>query len=66
VRVFVEGLKRAGRDLTRETLITSLEQLYLFPTGVTPPITYARNRHLGSTTVHVLRVEGRGMRVVEP
>lgn len=65
VRVFVEGLKRSGRDLTRETLIASLEQLYQFPTGVTPPITYARNRHQGSTTVHVLRVEGRGMGVVE-
>jgi hypothetical protein len=65
VRVFVEGLKRAGRDLTRETLIASLEQLYQFPTGVTPPITYARNRHMGSTAVHVLRVEGRGLVGVE-
>lgn len=65
VKVFVEGLKRSGRDLTRETLIAALEQLYQFPTGVTPPVTYARNRHLGSTTVHVLRVEGREVVALE-
>jgi mono/diheme cytochrome c family protein len=65
VKVFIEGLKRAGRELTRETLIASLEQLYQFSTGITPPITYARNRHMGSEQVYVLGVdrEGRLVRV---
>ena len=57
LKVFVEGLKRAGRDLTRENLIASLEQLYQFSTGVTPPISYARNRHIGSTATHVLALD---------
>lgn len=65
VKVFIEGLKRSGRDLTREQLIASLELLYQFPTNLTPPISYARNRHMGSTDVHVLRVEGRGLVRVE-
>ena len=47
-KVLVEGLKRAGRDLTREKLISALEQLYRFPTGLTPPVTFHRNRRIGS------------------
>jgi ABC-type branched-subunit amino acid transport system substrate-binding protein len=57
VKVFVEGLKLSGRDLTREKLITSLEQLYQFPTGVTPPISYAKKRHIGSMGTHILAVD---------
>lgn len=56
-KVFIEGLKRAGRDLTREKLIASLEQLYQFPTGLTPPVSYSRNRHMGSTGAHILAVD---------
>lgn len=58
VKVFVEGLKRSGRDLTREKLIASLEQLYQFATGVTPPVSYSRNRHIGSAGAHILAVDG--------
>jgi len=57
VKVLVEGLKRSGRDLTREKLIASLEQLYQFPTGVTAPVSYARNRHIGSNSAHILTVD---------
>lgn len=57
VKVFVEGLKRAGREVTRETLITALEQLYQFPTEVTPPVTFSRNRHIGSAGAHVIAVD---------
>lgn len=64
LKVFVEGLKRAGRDLTREKLIASLEQLYQFSTGLTPPVTYARNRHIGSTGAHVLTVDAASRRLV--
>lgn len=58
MRVFVEALKRAGRDLTRETLIASLEQLYDFPTGLTPPVTFHRNRRIGSAGAWVVEVDG--------
>jgi ABC-type branched-subunit amino acid transport system substrate-binding protein len=57
VKTFVEGLKRAGRELTREALIGRLETFYQFPTNLTPPLTYARNRHVGTTGAFILGVE---------
>jgi ABC-type branched-subunit amino acid transport system substrate-binding protein len=61
-RTFLEALKRAGRDLTREKLIATLETLYQFPTGLTRPITWARNRHVGSIGAYILTVDAeRGM-----
>lgn len=56
-RVFLEGLKRAGRDLTREKLTASLESLYQFETGLTRPVTYARGRHAGSTGAYIVAVD---------
>jgi ABC-type branched-subunit amino acid transport system substrate-binding protein len=56
-RTFLEALKRAGRDLTREKLIATLETLYQFPTGLTRPITWARNRHVGSIGAYVLTLD---------
>lgn len=53
-KVFVEALKRAGRDLTREKLIATLETFYQFPTGLTPPVTYARNRHIGASGAFIV------------
>ena len=57
VKVLVEGVKRSGRELTREKLIASLEQLYQFSTGMTPPVSFARNRHVGTSSVHMLAVD---------
>jgi ABC-type branched-subunit amino acid transport system substrate-binding protein len=57
VKVFVEGLRRAGRDLTREKLIASLEHLYGFATGVTPAITYGPSRHVGTIGTYVVEVD---------
>lgn len=58
LKVFTEALKRAGRDLTRETLIAALEQLYDFPTGLTPPITFHRSRRIGAAGAWVVEVDG--------
>lgn len=56
-KVLVEGLKRAGRDVTRETLIAALEQLYEFPTEVTPPVTFNRDRRIGVLEPHIVMVD---------
>jgi hypothetical protein len=64
MKVFTEALKRAGRDLTREKLITALEQLYDFPTGLTPPITFHRNRRIGAAGAWVVEVDGGRARYV--
>ncbi|HEV2837596.1 MAG TPA: ABC transporter substrate-binding protein [Pyrinomonadaceae bacterium] len=56
-KVFVEGLTRGGRDLSREKLITSLEGLYEYETGITPRITFGPNRRVGAAGAHVLSLD---------
>ena len=57
VRTLVEGLKRSGRDLSRERLVESLQGLYRFETGVTPPISYTLNRRIGALGAHIVQVD---------
>ncbi|HEX2269418.1 MAG TPA: hypothetical protein VHH35_07785, partial [Pyrinomonadaceae bacterium] len=56
-KIFTEALKRAGRDLSREKLITSLESLYEYDTGVTPSITFGPNRRIGSMGSYVVSLD---------
>ena len=49
----VESLKRAGKDLSREKLIQTLEALYEYRTGLTPAITYGPNRRIGAMGAYV-------------
>ena len=56
-KLFAEGLRRAGRDLSREKLITALEGLYDYETGATPRITFGPNRRVGAAGANVLKVD---------
>jgi ABC-type branched-subunit amino acid transport system substrate-binding protein len=56
-KIFTEGLKRAGRDLTREKLVIALEGLYEYETGVTPSITFGPNRRVGAMGAYVLSID---------
>lgn len=56
-KVLVEALKRAGRELHREGLVTALEGFYEFPTGLTRPVTFGPNRHTGLLGAYVVRVD---------
>jgi ABC-type branched-subunit amino acid transport system substrate-binding protein len=56
-KIFVEALKRAGKDVSREKLITTLEGLNGFDTGVTPAITYGPNRRIGALGAYVITVD---------
>lgn len=56
-KVFVEGLQRAGRDLTRERLLTALEGLSDFDTGVTPRLTFGPNRRVGAAGAYVMTID---------
>jgi ABC-type branched-subunit amino acid transport system substrate-binding protein len=56
-KIFTEALKRAGRDLSREKLITALEGLYEYDTGVTPSITFGPNRHVGAMGAYVMSID---------
>lgn len=55
--VFVEGLKRAGRDLTRESFIAALESLKDFHSGLTLPTTLSSESHEGNRSARILEVQ---------
>jgi ABC-type branched-subunit amino acid transport system substrate-binding protein len=56
-KVLVEGLKRAGKDLSREKLIQALEGLYDYQTGLIPAITYGPNRRIGANGARVVTID---------
>lgn len=55
--VLVEGLSRAGRDLSRQKLLTALEGVQGFDTGLTPRIGYNADRRIGSYGAYAVRVD---------
>ncbi len=48
-----ESLKRSGQNLNQELFHGELEGLYEFSTGFIQPITFAPNKHIGSTTMYI-------------
>jgi len=55
--VLVEGLKRAGKELSREKLLTALESLADFQPGLMPPISYNRSRRIGALGGYVMELD---------
>jgi ABC-type branched-subunit amino acid transport system substrate-binding protein len=55
-KTFVEGLKLAGADLSREKLVTALEGLYEFDTGLTPRLVFGPNRRIGAAGAYILTI----------
>jgi ABC-type branched-subunit amino acid transport system substrate-binding protein len=56
-KTFVEGLKRAGSDLSREQLVTALEGLYDYDTGFTPKLIFGPNRRVGAAGAYVITID---------
>ena len=57
VEVLGEGLRRTGRELTRERLIEQLEGLRKLQTAYAPPVTYSPLRRMGATGAYVMKVD---------
>ncbi|KAF2391587.1 cytochrome c/ABC transporter substrate-binding protein [Pseudomonas frederiksbergensis] len=55
--LFSEGMKQAGRDASREKLISALEGLHDFDTGLTPRISFGPGRRLGLNGAHIVTVD---------
>lgn len=55
-KTFVEGLKRAGADVSREQLVTALEGLYEYDTGLTPKLIFGPNRHVGAAGAYIITI----------
>jgi len=64
--ILLEGLKRAGRDLTREGLVETLENFKNVSTkGLTGPVTYGPNDRKGGGTARVFKANI-GKKVFDP
>ncbi|HEX9984413.1 MAG TPA: c-type cytochrome [Thermoanaerobaculia bacterium] len=57
MKLIVEALRRAGRDVSREKLVETLEGFHEVDTGLVPRVTFGPNRHTGVTTAHVVVIE---------
>ena len=55
-KTFVEALKRAGADLSREQLVTALEGLYDYDTGYTPKLIFGPNRRVGASGAYIITI----------
>lgn len=55
--VLVEGLKRSGRDASREKLVNALENLRGYRTGLSPVIGFGPGRRVGAPGAHIVAVD---------
>jgi ABC-type branched-subunit amino acid transport system substrate-binding protein len=56
-RILVYALEHCGKDLSRERLITTLEGLYEYDTGLMPKITFGPNRRIGILGAYVVTID---------
>lgn len=56
-RILVHALELCGKDLSRERLITTLEGLYEYETGLLPKITFGPNRRIGALGAYVVTID---------
>lgn len=63
IEAMVEGLKKAGRDLTPDSLVKGLESIRDYNMGgLCPNITFGPKRHVSSFSSLVLRADGKAKR----
>jgi hypothetical protein len=55
-KLLVEGLRGAGKSLSREKLLAALETLDRFETGFTPAVSFDRSHRVGARGAYVLPV----------
>ena len=56
-KVLVHGLELAGKNLSRERLVTTLEGLYDYDTGLMPRITFGPNRRIGALGAYIVTID---------
>jgi len=62
-KILVEALRRAGKDISREKLIQTLEGLYQYQTELTPAISYGPNRRIGAMGAYVVQIDLQGKKL---
>jgi hypothetical protein len=53
-KLLVEGLRRSGREVTRQKLVETIEGLQKYDTGFSPALTYGPNRRIGSMSARIV------------
>jgi ABC-type branched-subunit amino acid transport system substrate-binding protein len=56
-KVLTEALRQAGRQLSRQKLITTLSAMYNFETGLTPPVSFGTTRRIGALGSYVMKLD---------
>ncbi len=57
-KLFIEGVKAAGRDLTRENLVEALEGLRnVDMKGLMPPVTFGPKRRFSASAVKIVKMD---------
>ena len=56
-RIMVEALQQAGRNLSREALVSALESMDDFHPGLVPPVSYGPERRIGTTGGHIVNAD---------
>jgi branched-chain amino acid transport system substrate-binding protein len=56
-RVLVEGLKRAGREITRENFIEAIESINDFDLGILNKLTFGKNDYQGLDRVYFTKIK---------
>ena len=51
------NIEDTGADLSREQLVTTLEGLYEYDTGLTPKLIFGPNRHVGAAGAYVITID---------
>jgi len=56
-KILVHALELCGKDLSRERLITTLDGLYEYDTGLMPKITFGPNRRIGALGAYIVTID---------
>jgi branched-chain amino acid transport system substrate-binding protein len=56
-KLFVEGLKRAGKNVTRESYIATLEGIKNWESGIIPPVSFSATDHLAQNSGFMVEVQ---------
>jgi len=64
-KLTIDAVRRGGRDVNREALVSTLETFYGAPTLLTPPITWTPSQHTGTRNVRILAIDIKEKRWVD-
>ncbi|MBT3205027.1 MAG: ABC transporter substrate-binding protein [Gammaproteobacteria bacterium] len=63
VRTLIEGVKRSGKRISRDKLVTEIENLYGFDAGLNKPVSYGSRRRTGLLGAYVVKLDAEQRRL---